>query len=206
MYCKFLYIVSTVAYQTQVVHRCPHLRLGPFPPSFAALPNSHIQKWLISGCISIEMLFSYQVFVRDIQKWESEVIISRHRRIVNNFFCHEHSNTEGRNGILYNQERQNMEQWNKEHQGTPRKSKKVEHPGTVVKQRSTPEHKQNTPEYQRKINWMPAKTPLNNGTIQNKERLQCFFQKLSTSLSFIEHFQLKVEISYSADINSYFIH
>ena len=91
-------------------------------------------------------------------------------------------------------------------QGTPAEEQKsgtswnsggtTEHPGTQAEHPRIPTENQ--------LN--ASKTPLNNGTIQNKERLQCFFQKFSTSLSFIEHCQLKVEISYSADINSCFIH
>ena len=38
------------------------------PPWYAAQPNSHIQKQIIWGCFGIEILFSFQVFTRNIKK------------------------------------------------------------------------------------------------------------------------------------------
>ena len=71
MLCRFLYMVSTVAYQTQVSSSLTP-PLPPFshafPPSYAAPPNSHIQKQIIPEYIGIEMLFSLQVFIRYIRK------------------------------------------------------------------------------------------------------------------------------------------
>ena len=52
----------------------------------------------------------------------------------------------------------------------------AEHPGTVGKQRKTPENQRNTPEYQRNM----SGTPRNNETIQNKEKLWFFLKKMLT--------------------------
>ena len=46
-----------------------------FSPSwYAAPPNNHIQKWIISGRIAIEMLFSSQIFTKNIKILNSGII------------------------------------------------------------------------------------------------------------------------------------
>ena len=46
--CKFLHIVSMVAYQAKVTHQCLPLPASAFsPPWYVALPNSHIENEVI---------------------------------------------------------------------------------------------------------------------------------------------------------------
>ena len=66
---------------------------------YAAPPNNHIRKYVILGYICRELLFSVQIFTRNIKKMKSGNINMRHKGILNkhlNPVFYEHSNAEER--------------------------------------------------------------------------------------------------------------
>ena len=118
------------------------------------------------------MLSSLQIFTRDIKKEKVTLLISRHKRILNKLLFYEHSNIEERDDILKKQEHRNTK-----HQRNTKEQQTTEHRqnsgtlrnngGTMEQPGTQAEHPRITTEHQRKT----SKTPLNNGTTQNKEQV-----------------------------------